>query len=332
MEYTEYAKGHLTAQPTADDVVVREPRPFTDPDCATPGPSLSAGEIAHFKTHGFIVKRRLIDDDEAFAQIAEHLWANVPRGVLQRNDPASWIDAPEAQWTEADVEQVGRLVHSNWKMRSPGAAGIGTEPFLVDRIARHPNMLAVARAFLGAPIKPPGRVRGIYAVFPKPPSAPGRLGPHADYMAAQFSAMVLVHEVPARCGAFTLWPGSHLRLHPHWDTVHGGKMSSDKADGFRQARDAVLREITPVEFPGDAGDVVFWHPRTLHSAGANYSVEAPRPRVRLIVPCDYERAGLSYFDDQEYGPGEKYQWWVDTRNFREDVAATRDNIWQGWAV
>ena len=54
--------------------------------------------------------------------------------------------------------------------------------------------------------------------------------------------------------------------------------------------------------------------------------------MRLIVPCDFERAGLTYFDDDEYGPGEKFQWWVDTRNFREDVPATEDNIWHNWAV
>ena len=332
MDYTEYAKGHLTGQPTADDVVVREPVPFQDPDCATPGPGLSSGEIAHFKAHGFIVKRRLIDDDQAFAQTAGHLWANVPRGILRRDDVGSWLDAPHERWTDADVEQVGRLAHSNWKMRSPGPAGIGTEPFLVNRIANHPSMLSVARAFLGAPIKRARRVRGIYAVFPKPASAPGRLGPHADYMAAQFSAMVLTHDIPPRCGGFTVWPGSHLRLHPHWDTLHGGKMSAAKGDGFRRARDAVLRDITPVEFPGNAGDVVFWHPRTLHSAGVNFSAEAAEPRIRLVVPCDYERAGLTYFDDDEFGPGEKYQWWVDTRNFREDVPATTDNIWSGWAV
>ncbi len=332
MGYTEYNIGHPTGQPAAEDVVVREPVPFVDPECTKPGPELSAGEIAHFKEHGFLVKRRLIDDDDAFARIADYLWDNVPRGILRRDDVASWLDSPHEQWTDEDVEQVGRLAYGNWKMRSPSASGIGTEPFLVESIANHPHMLAVAYAFLGAPIKPPRRVRGIYAVFPKPPSAPGRLGPHADYMAAQISAMVLVHEIRPRSGGFTLWPGSHLRLHPHWDTLHGGRISAARSEGFRLARDAVLREITPVEFPGNAGDVVFWHPRMLHSAGVNYSAENDRATVRLIVPCDYQRAGYTYFDDDEFGPGEKFQWWVDTRNFREDVPATADNIWSGWAV
>ena len=332
MGYTEYAVGHASAQPKAKDISPCQPTVFEDPDFLTPGPTLNAAEVAHFKEQGFIVKRRLIDDEEAFEQTIDYLWNNVPRGIMKADDPDTWLDSPHEKWTEEDIPRVGRLIHDNWKMRSPGPKGIGTESFLVDRIANHPNMIATVRAFFDAPIKPPRRVRGIYAVLPKPSSRPGRLGPHADYMAAELSAMVLLHEILPRSGGFTLWPGSHLRLHPHWDTVHGGVISEARREGFRQSRDTVLRDITPVEFTGHAGDVVFWHPRTMHSAGVNYSADRGNPTVRLVVPCDYQRDGMTYYDDEEYGPGERYQWWVDTRNYREDVATTTDNIWEGWAV
>ena len=332
MEYTDYNVGHASAQPKAPEIVAREPIVFEDPDFLTPGPTLSAAEVDHFKEEGFIVKRRLIDDVEAFKETIDYLWRNVPRGILLRDDPATWLDSPDEKWIEDDVPRVGRLSHGNWKMRSPGPKGVGTESFLVDRIANHPNMIAMARAFFDAPIKPARRVRGIYAVLPKPSGAPGRLGPHADYMAAELSAMVMVHEIPPGSGGFTLWPGSHLRLHPYWNTVHGGMIADDRREGFRAARDAVLRDITPLEFTGNAGDVVFWHPRTVHSAGVNYSADGDHPSVRVIVPCDYQRDGMTYYDDEEFGPGEKYQWWVDTRNYREDVPTTADNIWSGWAV
>ena len=333
MDYTEYNAGHLTGQAAAADVRVREPVVFRDLDGAAAGAALSAGEIAHFKEQGFVVKRGLIDDADAFAQVADYLWGKVPYDTFRRQDVRTWFDAAHETWRDEDVARIGRLAHGNWKMRSPGVDGIGTEPFLVQGIANHANMLALAGRLLGAAIKPARRVRGIYAVFPKRPTATGRLGPHADYMAAQLSAMVLASDIRPRSGGFTLWPGSHLRLHPHWDTVHGSVMSAERGDGFRWARDAVLRDITPVEITGVAGDVVFWHPRMVHSAGVNYSAESgSAPTVRLAIPCDYERAGLSYFDDDEFGPGEKYQWWVDTRNFREDVPAMATNIWSGWAV
>lgn len=338
MGYTEYNAGHLTGQPTADDVRVREPIPFADsgPQRAIDAASattLTGDEIARFKEQGFIVKRRLIDDPEAFAQIADHLWASVPYSTFRRDDAETWFHPAHEKWRDEDIPRIGRLAHGNWKMRSPGPQGIGTELFLVQRIANHPNVHAVASRLLGGAIQPARRVRGIYAIFPKSPDADGRLGPHADYMAAQLSTMVLASEIAPRSGAFTLWPGSHLLLHPHWDTVHGSVMSAARGDGFRKARDAVLRNITPVEFTGSAGDVVFWHPRMLHSAGVNYSADAGRsPTVRLAIPCDYGRAGFSYFDEDEFGPGEKYQWWVDTRNFREDIPATAENIWHGWAI
>ena len=343
MDYTEYNAGHLTGQPKADDIAIREPETFADdPACASSSPTLTRADIACFKEHGFVVKRGLIDDPSVFAQVADHLWNNVPRGVLRRDDAKTWLAAwngngqgeEQRFWRDEDVPRVGRCMHGNWKMRSPGANGIGTEPFLVQGIANHPHMLAIASAFLGGAVKPARRVRGIYAVFPKPPSAPGRLGPHADYMAAQISAMALASDIRARGGGFTLWPGSHRLLHPHWDTVHGGRMSPERGEGFRLARDAVLRDITPLEFTGQAGDVVFWHPRTLHSAGVNDTASdaGGPPAVRLVVPCDYQCAGTSCFDDEEFGPGEKYQWWVDTRNFREDAPTTAENIFNGWAI
>lgn len=338
MDYTEYNAGHLTGQPKAEDVAIGEPEVFADVGCASSGPTLTQADIAHFKERGFIVKRGLIDDASVFSQIDDHLWDNVPRSVLRRDDSKTWLAAWNGNgengsfWRDEDVPRVGRCAHGNWKMRSPGASGIGTEPFLVQGIANHPHMVAIASAFLGGAIKQARRVRGIYAIFPKPPSAPGRLGPHADYMAAQISAMALASDIRPGGGGFTLWPGSHRLLHPHWDTVHGGKMSPERGEGFRLARDAVLRDIPPLEFTGQAGDVVFWHPRMLHSAGVNDSAAGESPTVRLVVPCDYQRAGTSCFDDEEFGPGEKYQWWVDTRNFREDAATTTHNIFNGWAI
>ena len=236
----DYAVGHATTAPIADDVVIREPMVVQHNEFATPAPTLNAQEIAFFKANGYIAKRGLVNSTDAFSQVIEHLWRHVPRGVLKRDDPNTWLNAPHEQWTDEDAERVGRLIDTNWKMRSRGSNGIGTEPFLVNDIARHPNMLAVVEALIGKPVRPPRRVRGIYAVLPKPPAATHRLGVHADYMAAQLVAMVLVHDVRPRCGGFTVWPGSHLRLHPHWDKVQGTTISEAKSEGFRRERDVIL--------------------------------------------------------------------------------------------
>lgn len=327
----DYNTGHATSQSVADDVVIREPVLHADPSGAVPGPTLSAAEAAHFRTHGFIVKRRLITEANLLRRVVDHVWANVPHASLRRDVPESWFDAAAA-WTPEDAERVGLFAHGGWKMRSRGPNGIGAEAWLVDGIGNHPNMLAMAGVFLGEPVRRVRRVRGIYCIFPRRPPARGRLGPHADYQAAQLCAMVLVDTIRPHGGGFTVWPGSHSRLHAHWDTVFGGQISDARREGFRLERDAILREVTPVEFTGNAGDVVFWHPRLLHSAGVNQSAESGEPTVRIIVPCDYQRDGLTLFDDDTYGPGSGFQWWVDTRNFREDVAPTPTNLWQQWRL
>lgn len=328
----DYRQGHVTSQPVPETVVPAAATVYVDPPGSTTAAVLTSAEIARFKRDGFIVKRGLIDAPATFARVIDHVWKNAPTDTLVRDDPTSWCDSHDERWTQADAARVGSLSHGNWKMRSRGPAGIGTEPFLVDEIANHPNMLQVAAEFIGGPVKRARRVRGIYCVLPNPIGSPGRYGPHADYMAAHVAAMVFADQVPARTGGFTVWPGSHERLHPIWDTVLGSSLSEAASDRFKATRDTILRDTTPVEFTGDAGDVVFWHPRALHSAGINRSAEDARPRVRVIVPCDYQRAGRDYFDDLEFGPGPEVQWWIDTRNFHGDAAPTQDNLWSDWAI
>lgn len=316
----------------AKDVRVREPVIFSDPSESSNEWFPNVDEIAQFVEYGFLVKRGLVHNKEALRRSVDLLWENVPQGVLKRDDPKTWVDYPHEKWDEEFVDQVGRLHNGNWKMRSRGVNGLGTQSFLVDQIANHPGIRKVAQSLLGSPIEFVRRVRGVYAILPKPLKEEWSLGPHGDYMASQLSAMVFADDVPPHCGGFAVWPGSHTRLHGCWDNVHGSQITQENVKRFAKVRDQVLRDTTPVEFCGRAGDVVFWHPRLLHSAGVNYSVERESPVIRVLIPCDYQRLGFSYYDDLEFGPGPLYQYWVDTRNFREDVPATPDNMWSNWNV
>lgn len=318
---------HPIAHPVAPDVRLREPEMHRELPGASSG-AVSADEWRAFQRSGYLVKRGLVDLD--FECVHDYLWAHAPEDIVSRDDPASWLDRPHRKWREADAARIGRLARGSWKLRSPGPRGLGTEDFLLARSAGHPAVRRVAEQLLAAPLAPSRRVRGVYAVFPLPPGVPGRLGPHSDNQAAELSAMVFTHRVAARRGGFTLWPGSHARLHPTWDTRFGSRLTR-RVEAFVRARDRALEEITPVEISGEAGDVVFWHPRLLHSAGVNYSVvDGDVPSVRVLIPIDFNRAGWTFYDDDEHGPGAKAQWWVDSRNFREDLAPGAGNLWDGW--
>ncbi len=124
--------------------------------------------------------------------------------------------------------------------------------------------------------------RGVYCTLPygdKPREADAC---HTDGHPFQLGVVGLLDDTPAGGGAFKVWPGSHARLYPtfalrydqpripyydHLPTFKGIVHSAEylqtiaELDGLAQ----------PVECYGQAGDIVFWHHRTAHMAGHNYS-------------------------------------------------------------
>ena len=57
------------------------------------------------------------------------------------------------------------------------------------------------------------------------------------------------------------------------------------------------------------------------------------PCIRIVIPCDFQKNGRIFFDDEYYGPGKREQWWVDVRNFKEDhEVPTPENLWSGWNI
>ena len=92
----DYNQGHPASLPISPDLALPDPVPFTDPDEFTGEPTLNASEIDHFKREGFIVKRGLIKDDNAFAQVIDHIWKHVPRNLMNRAAPDTWVAPPEA--------------------------------------------------------------------------------------------------------------------------------------------------------------------------------------------------------------------------------------------
>ncbi len=291
---------------------------------------LSSAEIEHFKNYGFIVKQGLVHATDEFRRVIDYVWETVPYGVMSQDDPSSWSDEPHKRWPKSAAAKVGVLQNSAWKMRSPHR--YGRESLLLGVTANHPRVRAVVRQFLGEQLELAKRVRGVYVILPKLPSVAGRLGPHVDHSAAQLSAMVLIDKISPNMGAFTVWPGSHVRLHRFWTSCQGAHFNQRIKREFDREFKAILKDTVPVEFTGEAGDVVFWHPRLIHSAGVNYSAETDQPRIRYAIPCDFQKSGYTFYDDDDLGPGDKHQWWVDTRHFREDPVPTSTNMWDDWLV
>lgn len=320
----EYAKNAPSGE------VRRDAIPFLKEIDGCNAVALSGSEIEHFKSQGFIVKKGLVEDVDALARVVDYVWDIAPTEAIERDNSTTWLNEPSKRWPKDHVHSIGFLHGTNWKMRSPQK--IGCESFLLNASARDPNVQQIVKAFLGSSIVPSMRVRGVYVVLPQSPDQEGRLGPHVDHAAAQLSAMVLVDDIEPRMGGFSVWPRSHIRLHRYWQSCFGANFEPSLKNDFDEEFKRILNDTNPVEFVGKAGDVVFWHPRLIHSAGVNYSVETGKPRIRYVVPCDFQQDGFTFFDDDDLGPGTNHQWWVDTRHYREDPRPTPENLWDQWVI
>ena len=319
--------------PISQEVQILEPVPYEDRLVGADQVELSHQEIAHFKSQGFIVKRGLIDDQKGFDCLVDYYWEHMPAYFMDRDDSETWFMQANKKLTIEDSQLLGRTSSSGLKFQS--LARFGTEPYMLALSANHPNVQRVVEQFIGKPVRPTKRVRGLYGVSPAPTGTPMRLSPHADVIPADLSAMVIVTETPPRCGGFCVWPGSHINLYPFWDTRHSTQINTqERLEAFLYERDQTVSTIAPAECIGSPGDVVFWHPRILHSSGKNYSAIDGRPCIRIVIPCDFQKDGRTFFDDDEqYGPGKCEQWWVDAHNFTEDnEVPTSENLWSDWNI
>ena len=317
----------------SQNLQILEPIPYEDSLDGSDQIKLSRQEIAYFKSQGFIIKRGLIDEREGFDRLVDYYWEHVPTYFMDRDDTTTWFMPSDKKLTVEDSRSLGRISAAGLKFQSP--ARFGTESFVLALSANHPKVQRVVEQFIGSPVRPAKRVRGLYGVFPTPTGSPIKLSPHADIIPSDICAMVIVTETPPRCGGFCVWPGSHAILYPFWDTKHSTRISTqERLEAFLCARDRIVNTIDPAECIGSPGDVVFWHPRILHSPGKNYSAIDGNPCMRIVIPCDFQKNGRMFFDDDEqYGPGKREQWWVDAYNFTEDKEMpTIDNLWSEWNI
>jgi hypothetical protein len=112
----------------------------------------------------------------------------------------------------------------------------------------------------------------------------GARAPHLDFpvyapLRTLINSVTYLSRVDTRGGAFMYWPGSHriawdyFRRNPN-DYLSQGERSQD------QIFELLTREMErePVEFTGNRGDVLIWHPFLLHSGSIN-----KREETRLAI-------------------------------------------------
>ena len=238
---------------------------------------LTAEEVAFFKEQGYVIKRGILDP-ELMTQAREALWAGAP-AELRRDDPASWI----GPFQEESEDKASVRREYTWKYRTPGS-----EAWMKELLPLNPSVWAIAEQLMGVGnLLVPERVRGIYCILPEGnlPERPYRF--HVDQHPFHFGVVAYIDKVVPNGGGFAVWPGSHRRFYPAFETQHTFNPKPEA-----QAIVKAMQEEPHIDCHGDAGDVVFWHHRFAHSAGHNRS-----RNIRQAVLYDFRRKDLEQLQD-----------------------------------
>jgi hypothetical protein len=257
------------------------PRAITPADYPTAGEhtdSLTPDEAAHFREHGWLIKRGLIPQDKLLPFV-DQVWDAVADAGVDRADPATWIDPAAGDAWPTSVGYHG----SNLTYFAPDSrfwhGTMGADPAFLAATSHHPSMMRVVESMLGGPIRMPNRNRGLYAVFPR--SNPQlSLSGHVDSQSEELLATTLLGTVGDDDGPFTIWPGTHPSM---WQ-ASAEQVNWVPNESFEQRSRRCMASVQPLLFTGHIGDTMFWHSRLLHCSGVNRGT-----RLRLATIMDFGR-------------------------------------------
>ena len=263
---------------------------------------LSNEEIEFFKEEGYLIKRKVMNED-LMVQARNRLWEKAPP-ELDSNNPDTWI-GPIKEYHERDdcKGDDGKLFR--WYYRS-----IGDEGWIVRMLATDPSILYMVEQILGkGNIQTPDRIRGIYCTLPEGNTPPRPVICHTDAHAFHLGVVGYIDDVPPNGGGFMIWPKSHRTLYYDYCTQHGNEETNQYAEHLKE-----ISEQPYVDCYGEAGDIIFWHHRLAHAAGSN------RSRViRKAVLYDFRRVDL----EEKTGEPPCGNMWRDWPGILENEAVNR---------
>jgi hypothetical protein len=271
-------------------------------------PHLTPDEISFFKREGYLIKRGAMDP-ELTARTQDRLWAGIPPR-FRRDDAETWTGPFRKDEESRDSSSVrGGFM---WKYREPGS-----EEWIIKMLVTNQPIWSWAEQLLGkgevvdpfnsrpgqgAP--PPDRIRGIYSKLPEGDIPEEPTTCHTDAGFFHLGIVGLIDQVPARGGAFTVWPKSHRTFYYAFTSQY----RHERVEGYDKHVEYFDTQ-PPVDCHGGPGDIVFWHHRLAHTAGHNRSRQ-----IRQAVLYDFRKKDIEQTVDE---PPQKDMW----RDWSEEVRA-----------
>jgi len=223
-------------------------------------PPLYPHQIEHFKTHGYLVLKNLLDE-ATLDQWRDQIWREL----------GSDLATPET-----------------WPRDRGGLDGYEYKP-PESTFGLHPAIKSIAEQLGGGDFVLGDGIPIIRWPDPKLEWKKPQSG-HIDayggrWLPFMFGATTYLYDVDSGGGSFFFWPGSHLAAHryfrKHPEQVDGSFLNEE---GFSWDVFCDNPTTGAVEFTAAAGDVVLWHAYLTHEHSVNIHTS---PRIALFTRYDH---------------------------------------------
>lgn len=245
-------------------------------------PYFTQDEVEHFKENGYVVKHDVVDR-KLLDKAVERFWEDME---VDRDDPDSWVGGGRK----------GNLPCGNHPDVRATLTESPIQAMCEEMVGK--DTLQVSNYTFSKPVYPTGKSEEEW-------SHPdhGHLDGHGlvEGSVQPFTIAVTVNmaDVKPKSGAFTIWPGTHRRVHNYFrnhSILNGLKSLQDEEGNWDDLPE-------PVENPGPAGTVTFWHNKMMHSAGNNCGKE-----IRMACVSRFSRKDLT--DIQFEMPENMWEYWA----------------------
>ena len=276
---------------------------------------LNAEQVGFFKANGYLLIREAMDL-QLCSEVQDRMWESLPSGLGVDREDKTTHRGPFNELL-SDDEPTHYRGGYRWLNRNLGVEEVSIQLIyskticaMAEQLIGGPLRQAVVggrsmgsqgAAWPGGPTDPAlgtEGARGVYYTLPcgENPDEPDAC--HTDGHPFQLGVVGLIADTPKKGGAFKVWPGSHKSLFgtfkhrydqpriPFYEHLPSLKGISHTAEYLAEIT-RLNENVKPVECWGRAGDVVFWHHRTAHMAGHNYS-----EIIRQAILADFWNEGL----------------------------------------
>ena len=279
---------------------------------------LSSEQVSFFKVNGYLLVPGVLDLSLC-ARVRDAMWRSLPDDSPMRRDDLTTHVGPFGS-DQQSFDTLHTRAGYRWLNRHLGVSEDVVNLIYSDAICAMAQQLLGGNlrqvttngqpmgshgpAWPGGPTDPALGVdaaRGVYCTLPygDKPREPDAC--HTDGHPFQLGVVGLIEDSPPDGGAFKIWPGSHETLYPtfrlrydqpripYYDHLPSAKGIVHSPEYLAEIA-RLDAEVTPVECWGAAGDIVFWHHRTAHMAGHNYT-----DVMRQAVLADFWTEDLDHF-------------------------------------